>query len=99
MYCGKGLDVVATAIFKAKSKSAGIGDRTQDLEVRSPANPNSFTTKGCGKGISGASPRDSNPNSFTTKGCGKGILDRLGLRTPKFVVPIETTNCRDQFDH
>ena len=34
--CGKGLDVVATASFEANSKNAGIGDRTQDLEVRSP---------------------------------------------------------------
>ena len=28
VYCGKGLDVVATASFKAKSKNAGIGDRS-----------------------------------------------------------------------
>ena len=36
VYCGKGLDVVAAASFKAKSKNVGIGDRNQDLEVRSP---------------------------------------------------------------
>ena len=34
VYCGKGLDVVATAIFKAKSKNAAAGDRAVDLEVR-----------------------------------------------------------------
>ena len=36
VYCGKGLDVVATASLKAKSKNAGIGTRTQDLALRSP---------------------------------------------------------------
>ena len=36
VYYGKGLDFVVTAILKAKSKNAGIRDRTQDLEVRSP---------------------------------------------------------------
>ena len=36
VYCGKGLDVVVTASFKAKSKNAGSGNRTQDLEVRRP---------------------------------------------------------------
>ena len=36
VYCGKGLDVVATASSRAKSKNAGIGTRTQDLAVRSP---------------------------------------------------------------
>ena len=34
VYCGKGLDFVVTAIFKAKSKNAGAGDRTVHLEVR-----------------------------------------------------------------
>ena len=34
MYYGKGLDFVATATFKAKSKNAGIRDRTQDFAVR-----------------------------------------------------------------
>ena len=37
VYCGKGLDVVATAIFKAKSKNAGIGDRSGDLVARARA--------------------------------------------------------------
>ena len=36
VYCGKGLDFVATAILKAKSKNAGIRDRTGHLEVRCP---------------------------------------------------------------
>ena len=35
VYCGKGLDVVATAIFKAKSKNAGIGDRSGYRAFRS----------------------------------------------------------------
>ena len=34
-YCGKGLDVVPPGSFKAKSKNAGPGDRTQDLAARS----------------------------------------------------------------
>ena len=46
VYCGKGLDVVATAISKPKSKNAGPGDRTQDLEVRSPE-LRSYTTNAC----------------------------------------------------
>ena len=36
VYYGKGLDFVATAILKAKSKNAGIRDRTGHLEVRCP---------------------------------------------------------------
>ena len=34
VYYGKGLDFVVTAILKAKSKNAGIRDRTGHLEVR-----------------------------------------------------------------
>ena len=33
VYCGKGLDVVVASSLKAKSKNAGIGDRTDDLEI------------------------------------------------------------------
>ena len=36
VYYGKGLDFVATALSKAKSKNAGIRDRTGHLEVRCP---------------------------------------------------------------
>ena len=71
--CGKGLDVVAPASLKAKSKNAGIGTRTQDLAVQSPESPSSFDTKGCSKGILGISTGDSNPGSFATTGCSKGI--------------------------
>ena len=35
VYCGKGLDIVATTSFKTKSKNAGIGDRSGDLAFRS----------------------------------------------------------------
>ena len=45
-YGGKGLDVVATASSKAKSKNAGIVTRTQDLAVRSPES-RSYATKAC----------------------------------------------------
>ena len=36
VYYGKGLDFIVTAILKAKSKNAGIRDRTGHLEVRCP---------------------------------------------------------------
>ena len=35
VYYGKGLDFVAPSTFRAKSKTAGIRDRTQDLAARS----------------------------------------------------------------
>ena len=41
VYYGKGLDCVATAILKAKSKNAGIRDRTGHLEVRCPKSTDS----------------------------------------------------------